>query len=145
MNLESAMTADQCPSPSFVVPQLSGHIFRTYEYPDSWNVFEKEGLRQDYLLTTTQATKIGRETFFIQNDPREPGAELICALNSVHPTVDPPGANWPFIDLETLPDDWNKPDSHYEWGKYRMLFADVGCIYFLIDRQGKVSWTMESY
>ncbi len=33
MQLESPMTADECPRPSFTVPQLSGHIYRTNEYP----------------------------------------------------------------------------------------------------------------
>ena len=63
------MTVGQCPSPSFVVPRLSGHIFRTYEYPESGSAFEKEGLDQDYLLTSTQATKIGRETFLSRMIP----------------------------------------------------------------------------
>ncbi len=145
IRLDSPITADQCPPPSFTVPKLSGHIYRTNEYPESWSVFEQAGHGQCYLFPTTQSTKIGRETFFTQNDPRGPTDELLCALNSVHPTTYPPGAKWPFIGLETLPDDWNKPDDDYEWGKYRMMFADVGCMYFLIDRQGKVTWTWDSY
>ncbi len=145
MQLDSPMTADECPRPSFTVPQLSGHIYRTNEYPESWNVFEQAGHHECYLFSTTQSTKIGRETFFTQNDPRGPDDELLCALNSVHPTTYPPGAKWPFIGLETLPEDWNKPDDHYGWGKYRMMFADVGCMYFLIDKNGNVSWTWDSY
>ncbi|TVP93898.1 MAG: DUF1963 domain-containing protein [Planctomycetaceae bacterium] len=145
IELNSPMSAEQCPPPSFTVPQLSGHIYRTNEYPESRDVFEQAGHYQFYLFPVTQATKIGRETFFIQNDPRGPADELLCTLNSVHPTTYPPGAKWPFIGLEELPDDWNKPDDHYEWGKYRMMFADVGCIYFLIDKNGNVSWTWDSY
>lgn len=141
IELESPLTAEQCPAPSFVVPQLSGHIHRTNDYPDSWDVFEQEGHYQSYLFPTTQATKIGRETFFTQHDPREPGEELLCALNSVHPSQ----SKWPFIDLEELPEDWDKPDDHYGWGKYHMMFADVGCFYFVIDEDGNVSWTMDSY
>ncbi len=145
IDLVSPISAEQCPNPSFTVPRLFGHIYRTNEYPDSWDVFEQAGHYQFYLFPTTQSTKIGRETFFIQNDPRRPDDELLCALNSVHPTTYPPGSKWPFIGLETLPDDWDKPDDHYEWGKYRMMFADVGCMYFLIDKQGKVTWTMDCY
>jgi len=26
-----------------------------------------------------------------------------------------------------------------------MMFADVGCMYFLIDATGKVTWTWDSY
>jgi len=145
VDLTSPLSADQCPTPSFVVPQLSGHIYRTNEYPESRDVFEQAGHDQSYLFPTTQSTKIGRETFFTQNDPRGPDDELLCALNSVHPSKYPPRDKWPFIGLETLPDDWNKPDEHYEWGKYRMMFADVGCMYFLIDKNGNVSWTWDSY
>jgi hypothetical protein len=143
--LDSPLTVNECPSPAFTVPQLSGHIYRTNEYPESREVFERAGHYQYYLFPTTQSTKIGRETFFTQHDPRGPGKELLCALNSVHPTAYPRGAKWPFIGLETLPDDWNKPDEHYEWGKYRMMFADVGCIYFLIDEKGTVTWSWDSY
>lgn len=145
INLVSPVSAEQCPAPSFTVPQLSGHIYRTNEYPDSWDAFEQAGHNRCYLFPTTQSTKIGRETFFTQGDPRGPDDELFCALNSVHPAAYPPGAKWPFIGLEILPDDWNKPEDHYEWGKYRMMFADVGCMYFLIDKNGKVTWTWASY
>jgi hypothetical protein len=141
IELDSPMTADECPKPSFVVPQLSGHIHRTNEYPESRDVFEQEGHYQCYLFPTTQASKIGRETFFTQHDPRRPGDELICTLNSVHPSQ----GKWPFIDLEALPNDWDQPDDHYGWGRYRMMFADVGCLYFVIDEEGTVSWSMDSY
>ena len=145
LELESPITGEQCPPPSFTVPRLSGHIYRTNEYPESFDVFEEAGHDQSYLFPTTQSTKIGRETFFTQNDPRGPDNELLCALNSVHPTSYPPGAKWPFIGLERLPDDWDKPDDKDGWGKYEMMFADVGCMYFLIDKQGKVTWTWDCY
>lgn len=139
--LDSPIIAANCPKPSFTVPQLSGVIYRCNEYPDSWDVFEKEGHYQYYLFPSTQSTKIGRETYFIQHDVRDDGEELLCALNSIHPSKQ----TWPFLDLEQLPDDWDKPEDHYEWGKYRMMFADVGCIYFVIDTKGKVTWAMDSY
>jgi len=141
IELDSPMVADECPSPSFVVPRLSGHIYRTNEYPESWDVFEQDGHYQCYLFPTTQASKIGRETFFTQHDARGPGEELICTLNSVHPSK----SKWPFIDLEELPDDWDKPDHNYGWGKYSMMFGDVGCLYFVINEEGTVSWSMDSY
>ncbi len=145
VELDSPLTSDRCPPPSFTVPQLSGHIYRTNEYPESRDVFEKAGHDQCYLFPTTQSTKIGRETFFIQGDPRGPDDELLCALNSVHPTTYPPGAKWPFIGLETLPEDWDKPDDDYQWGRYQMMFGDVGCMYFLIDKRGNVTWTSDCY
>lgn len=145
IDLASAITADECPAPSFTVPQLSGHIYRTNEYPASGDIFEQAGHYNCYLFPTTQSTKIGRETFFTQNDPRGPDDQLLCALNSVHPSTYPSGAKWPFIGLETLPEDWNQPNDDYEWGKYRMMFADVGCMYFMIDKNGVVSHTWDSY
>jgi hypothetical protein len=145
IELESPVTAEQCPDPSFTTPQLSGHIYRTNAYPDSRDVFRKAGHYQYYLFPTTQSTKIGRETYFIQHDPRGPDVELFCALNSVDPATYPPGAKWPFIGLETLPNDWDKPEDNYGWGKYTMMFADVGCMYFLIDKNGNVTWTWDSY
>ena len=145
IELESPMSSEQCPRPSFTVPELSGHIYRTNEYPESSDVFEQAGHYNCYLFPTTQSTKIGRETFFTQNDPRGPEDELLCALNSVHPTTYPPGAKWPFIGLEMLPDDWDKPDNDYGWGKYSMMFGDVGCMYFLIDKNGDVTWTWDCY
>jgi hypothetical protein len=141
VELDSPMTAEQCPAPSFVVPQLSGHIYRTKEYPESVHVFEDEGHYQYWLFPVTQATKIGREAYYIQGDVRDSGEELFCTLNSIDPSESP----WPFIDLENLPDDWDEPGDHYGWGKYRMMFADVGCLYFVIDEMGKVSWVMQSY
>lgn len=141
MELDSPLTKEKCPAPSFVVPQLSGHIYRTNEYPESRGVFKEEGHAEYYLFPTTQASKIGRETYFIQHDVRGPGEELLCTLNSLHPSK----SKWPYIDLEDLPDDWNKPDEPYGWGRYRMMFADLGCLYFVIDEHGKVRWSLDSY
>jgi hypothetical protein len=141
MELNTPLTAKECPAPSFVVPQLSGHIFRTNEYPESRDVFEQEGHYKCYLFPTTQASKIGREAFAIQHDVREPGEELLCTLNSLSPSQ----AKWPYIDLETLPDDWDEPRKPFGWGKYRMMFADVGCLFFVIDEQGNVRWGLNSY
>lgn len=145
LQLKSPLTADKCPAPSFHVPRLSGHIYRTNEYPDSEDVFEQAGHNQYYLFSTTQSTKIGRETLFVQGDPRGANDELLCTLNSIHPTRYPKGATWPFIGLQSLPDDWDQPDDDYGWGKYQMMFGDVGCMYFLIDDDGNVSWSMACY
>ena len=145
IQLESALTAAECPPPSFAVPQLSGQIFRTNEYPESWDVFDQAGHDRCYLFPTTQSTKIGRETFFIQDDPRDTDIELLCALNSVKPTTYPTPTKWPFVDLETLPDDGDKPNGNSARGKYQLMFADVGCMYFMIDKQGTVTWAWDCY
>lgn len=145
IELQSPLSADDCPPPSFVVPQLSGHLYRTNEYPESREIFEQAGHYQSYLFPATQSTKIGRETFFIQNDPRGPRNELLCALNSVCPDTWTPGRKWPFIGLETIPGDSANPGEHSGWGKYEMMFADTGCMYFLIDDKGTVTWTWDCY
>jgi hypothetical protein len=129
-----------CPKPGFTVPELAGEIYRCHEFPDSWDVFEKEGHYQSYLFVTSQSTKIGRETFVIQNDPREKGREFICALNSIQPSED-----WPFTNMRTRPTDLQEDPDHYGWGTYSMMFGDVGCLYFMISKRGKVSWASDCY
>lgn len=143
IELDEPMTVADCPKPRFPVPELSGVIHRCNEYPDSWDVFKKEGHNQSYLFSTSQSTKIGRETHFIQRDPRplDGKTELFCALNSIHPS-----AKWPFTDLETLPGETEETDDDaYGWGKYEMMFYDVGCMYFFIDDNGTVAWISDCY
>lgn len=139
-SLSEPMSKDDCPKPAFPVPELSGEIYRCNEYPDSSEVFEQEGHYQAYLLAASQSTKIGRETFVIQNDPRERGQEFICALNSVRPSK-----KWPFTNMEQLPRNILKDDEHYGWGPYEMMFGDVGCMYFMIDKRGTVTWASDCY
>lgn len=115
-------------------------IYRCNEYPDSSERFEQEGHHEACLLAASQSTKIGRETFVIQNDPRESGQEFICALNSVQPRD-----KWPFTNIEQLPQSVPKDDEHYGWGPYEMMFGDVGCMYFMIDKRGNVTWESDCY
>ncbi len=143
IDLQSPVTAEQCPEPGFAVPRLSGHIYRTNEYPESGDVFEQADHHQSWLFPTTQSTKIGRESFSPQHDPRNDGEELLCTLNSVHPKTYPPGAKWPFIGLETLPKGRNQPDNGYNCEN--MMFGDVGCIFFVINKDGRVRWSWDCY
>jgi hypothetical protein len=147
LELDRPCRAEDCPKPSFPVPELSGVIYRCNEFPESGDAFEAEGHYQYWLFPRTQSTKIGRETHFIQNDPREDGGELLCALNSIEPN-----RRWPFTNIEQIPVG-EEPDNFaarskaefYEWGKYHMTFGDVGCMYFLIDEEGNVRWTADCY
>lgn len=139
-SLQEPMTKDDCPKPGFHVPELAGEIYRCNEYPDSADVFEQEGYYQGYLFARSQSTKIGQETFVIQNDPRENGQEFICALNSVQPSEE-----WPFTNMEILSKDPLKDDDRYGWGSYQMMFGDVGCMYFMIDPHGNISWASDCY
>jgi hypothetical protein len=139
-SLHEPMTKADCPTPRFPVPELTGEIHRCNEYPDSWDVFEQQGHYQMYLFVTSQSTKIGRETFVIQNDPRENGQEFFCALNSIQPS-----RKWPFTNMEDLPDDPMESDDNYGWGAYQMMFGDVGCMYFMIDAKGNITWASDCY
>jgi hypothetical protein len=142
VELSQPSLPSDCPEPSFTVPQLSGVRYRMNEYPDSEDLFfeSEDEFPSGYLLAVTQSTKIGRETFYIQNDVREEGDELICALSSFHPSEE-----WPLVDMKSLPKEPQNPNGPYEWGKYRMMLSDVGCMYFVIDKGGSVSWHADSY
>lgn len=142
VRLQRPLAPSDCPPPSFRVPNLSGVIHRTDEFPEGDECFEKEDPDRSWLLATTQSTTIGRETHFIQNDPREytDGAELLCTLSSLEPH-----AKWPFVDLESLPAEEGDSDAPYGWGRYEMMFGDVGCMYFLIDEFGEVYWECDCY
>ena len=137
LELADPITEADCPKPGFHVPSLSGHIHRTHAFPDAWELFYEAGHGQSFYFAASQSTKIGRETFFIQHDPRWPGGskERFCALSSVHPRRYPPGAKWPFIGAETMPDD----------GPWKWMMGDVGCMYFLIDRRGRISIELDCY
>jgi hypothetical protein len=138
---------EDCPHPGFTVPELSGVIYRCNEYPNGRELFRNENIVDWYLVPTTQSTKIGRTTYFIQDDPclfhDDPEGmevELLCTLNSLEPKK-----IWPFVDLETLPADANEPDDHWEWGRYRMFLGANGCMYFMIDKNGEVAWACDCY
>ncbi len=47
--------------------------------------------------------------------------------------------------VKRLRDDWDESDEHNEWGKYRMMFGDVGGMCFLIDKRGNVTWAWDCY
>jgi hypothetical protein len=134
LGIPKLVTQRKCPKPSFPVPKLYGALYRTEEYPESGEIFRNEGHYQHYLIGTTQASRIGGETWFIQGDPRKAGESLLCTLNSIMPAE---GA-YPFINHE-------KPLTPREQERMEFLFGDVGCLYFLIDKKGRVRWTMDCY
>ena len=133
-----------CPKPSFTVPRLTGVIRRFDEFPScEGDPFRADGHVRSYLFPTTQSTKIGTVTYFVQGDPRLSfDGTLICTLNSLEPHE-----RWPFVDLKDLPGQAsNSLDSeYYGWGPYEMMFGDVGCMYFFIDSEGTTHWRFDSY
>ncbi len=142
-SLRDPATKQSCPPPGFPVPELAGEIYRTNEYPNSVDVFRQLGHYRSYLLASTQSTKIGRETFVIQGDPRNEDQEFFCALSSIQPS-----GQWPFTNMERLPEiplSERMSNEHFGWNDYEMILGDAGCMYFMIDRDGNVTWTADCY
>jgi hypothetical protein len=84
VNLKNPMTsADELPS-AFKVPEMAGEIYRRLEYPNSLEGVRHKGFDEWFFPTMpTQSTKIGREAFYIQDDPRRHGEELLCVLDNI--------------------------------------------------------------
>jgi uncharacterized protein YwqG len=135
IGIPKPVSTRKCPKPSFPVPKLYGAFYRTNEYPEGGQVFKKAGHNQWYLFDTTQASRIGGESFFIQHDPREDGESILCTLSSIMPSK---GEEYPFLNHE-------KSLSAREEKHFEFVFGDVGCLYFLIDKDGKVRSTMSCY
>ena len=163
VELKDPLTAADCPPPHSDVPHLSGVLHRTMQYPDvrageafeAWAEAEKAAGRyasDSFLLDTTQASIIGRETFFIQGDPRELPDEdgrgetrLLCALNSLRVGKE----RWPLLGMPDPPADRPDRTPEGEWrdtfGPLWMKFGDAGCVFFLLDDAGAVSWDTACY
>lgn len=145
--IPNPVAAEQCPRPTFPVIQAAGVLHRWNEYPDSSEVFENEGHDQWYLFPSSQATKIGTSAFILQNDPRRRGEELLCVLSSISGAR--PSTKWPFTNREIIEE--KKRESRqdaevpYGFGEHELMFADVGCLYFLINKRGKVRVELDSY
>ena len=164
-----------CPVPGFVVPSLYGAVHRFTEFDEWADVeaFKREGHYFPYHFGVTQSTKIGTVTHYIQGDPRisidlegvdiemlaksagdtpidvsqfDPqvvlDATLICTLNSIQLSD-----RWPLVDVEDVSNLETSAGSEqeYGWGPYEMMFADVGCIYFFLDENGRTHWRSDSY
>ena len=138
--------SENCPPPSFMVPELSGVIYRCFDYPDSRAIFQKEGHKKPYFLDYIYATSICRETCFIQIDQTRPDGALFCKLCHLPRHLSNFKQKWPFVDLEELNDSENILDPYNsDWGKYTMSFDDAGCIYFFAEASGNVAWSMQSF
>lgn len=148
--IEHPMAPRAVPPQELTVPQLSGVVCEFAEYPHGRDrVDEVLRHRFPYLVAVTQATKIGRASFFIQADRRLAGEELLCTLSSVLPADCDGGerratARWPQLDLERYATPTAPPDDD-GWSIERMTFGDLGALYFWIDRDGRVRVTADSY
>lgn len=135
------MTAGQCPAPSIDIPNYYGEIHRTSEYPDSTEIFEREGHDQPWLFATTQATRIGSETWFIQDDPRRKGESLLCTFNCLYMKHSfGSETRFPFINVPS-----SKHISREQADEMEIILGDCGCIYFLMDGVGNLRWECDCY
>jgi len=65
--------------------------------------------------------------------------ECLRALHSFNYLHGPLQGFWPLIGLETFPEGFSEPYSHDDWSRFSMQPGDVGCLYFLIGKQGAVT------
>lgn len=133
--LQKPMSMRDVPPASFPVPEMAGQIWRTEEYPDAIDIFEKEGHYEPWLFATTQSTKIGRTTWYIQQDPTKPGEELLCTFNSFQ-LAD----TWPFVNIADL-----KAMTEKQRELSEIMLGDVGTLYVLIDQRGHVRYVADCY
>jgi hypothetical protein len=134
--LNNPMTAAQCPKTNLKVPKYFGVIYRMNEYPDSWDTFRKEGHNEYWLLAVTQATRIGSETFFIQQDPRKKGETLLCSFSCIGIWNNHAKGKencFPLINVPTI----GEVPKEYANNQDLML-GDCGCLYILRDAKGNI-------
>ncbi|MEZ5940032.1 MAG: DUF1963 domain-containing protein [Planctomycetaceae bacterium] len=140
--LTNPLKRGDMPTPAFTVPELSGVLVRYQEYPGTGTLFHELGHGEPWLLETTQATKIGPETHFIQGRPEwdeQPKPRLLCTLSALHMRYRfDPHNRWPLVNRESLSKEEISQNPISDWGRYRMMFADSGCMYFFIDSEGKI-------
>jgi hypothetical protein len=114
--------------------EMFGCRLRYQEYPGVDVPEIKMG--QSYLIPTTQATRIGGVTWYIQgNAEPEANEHLLCTMNSLQVSS---RVKFPFINHpEPIP----KEDA----SKLDLMFADVGCVYVFINDKGKLRVDWDSY
>jgi hypothetical protein len=135
------MLSQEAPTPPFVVPNLAGVRYRGYEFPDHYDEFCQVDCKSAYLLPVSQGTRIGTESFFIQQYPDVPdGSILIATLSFIYLT-----GRWPLIDVEGLPPQHDASNRSSNWGEYRMMLDDAGCVYIFLDNSGRTHWRFDCY
>lgn len=124
----------------FPAAPLHAVLCRFDEFPDRWYQASEEltsfGVEdQSYLAITTQASRIGGTTWYIQGDGPPPGSKLLCTLSAIWPE---PNVADPFLDVLA-------PLSEEDAENYAMMLGDVGCIYVFINSEGKLNWEVDCY
>ena len=139
LEIAEPLAAAEVPRQELTVPQLSGVIYATHDSPEGHRRADQalDAHARSFLVAETQATKIGRTSFFAQDDPRRDGEELLCTLSSVRAHG---GPRWPLLDLERPRGD-PAPEDRNGWSAEKIAFGDGGALYFLIDERGEVRVT----
>jgi hypothetical protein len=140
MELDDLVGAEGVPSQPWSFPPCFGYTYRTKCYPegeigDDGDVMVGDTeVRSTWLLHRFQATQIGRHPMLIQfeDDEREIKGRVLCALNSVEPSLFDPH---PWINhAEPLYTDRSRVPKDYDY----LSFGDAGCVYISMDDAGKV-------
>jgi Domain of unknown function (DUF1963) len=136
------LTSDELPTQSFVPPSFHGQVCRYQEYPEdkAFEAFEKTGYSGAYLFATTQATRIGGTTWYIQGEEPARDELLLCTLSSISLN---PWTNYPFINHpDPLPFGWSR---RAEREGLELMIGDVGCIYWFLNACGDIRVSSECY
>lgn len=124
------------PSQELPVPRYSGVLYDTCDYPNA------EEPRNVFMVARSQATKIGRTSFFPQHHPTRRGEELLCTLSSVYPVSSNWPAKrlterWPLLDLEHFQTP-NPPDDIDGFSSEMLMLGDAGTQHYWINGKGRV-------
>lgn len=125
-----------------------GSLFRTHEWGDMYSL-DEEVLFEIQELLVYEATKIGGEPLFIQEEPENLPGRHLCTLASLNPGRDEEKP-YPFINtersFEELEADWDKGigvDTSVETGF--AMFGDGGSLYIFMDEKGRLSYEVQCY
>ncbi len=135
------MSASELPKPEFYIPTLHGVYCRIPEFSGDTEKFESNGRNEAYLLSVCQATKIGKEPFWIQGDSSENGESVFFVFSG--PSIRK--QEWPLVDVKEFSfSDEFKGYSGYQ-NELSFSMGDVGCLYFIISPTGRVRWVFQCY
>lgn len=125
------VSPDDVPAANWSVHPCYGAIYRSWDCHDPDEVADV-----DFRCLTIGAlsgSKIGGLPHWIQCEEDIPG-QFLCALSASQPDIESP---WPWLNrAEPYKDPRSYPDD-------LLVLGDVGCVYFFIDSDGCVRWTMQ--
>jgi hypothetical protein len=127
------ISAAEIPKPEFDLPPCYGSIFRTFDYPESDELFQS--FKAPWCLDVIEGTKIGGVPRWIQGEEIIPG-RFLCALGSIFPHGRHP---FPYLN-QPSPMDLNSVLSNPG-----LMWGDVGSLYVFIDQWEKIHSVIQCY